>query len=131
MFRGFGGPKRPPPTRKVERTKVPFKRVSAKIQADDTQEVAECRIFLNDLKKKGVGCFANVSFDKGLKISMVIEHPRALYLRGEIIWCSPYSSGANIISAEQFKYRVGIKFNFSAPDEEEAIKKFLEELYTS
>lgn len=128
MIRGYG-PRKPKQQRKEKRKDLPFARVSAEIQLDSTKEVAESRVFLNDLSPTGVGCFVIEPIDKGEKVSLVIEQPKHLFVKGEIMWCTPYTLDTKIISSEQFRYRVGIRFEFESTEEAAAVKAFCEELY--
>ena len=129
MMRGFG-PRKPKTQRAKERKAIPFHRVSAEILIDSTKEVADSRVFLNDLSPTGVGCFVNVAIEKGEAVSIVIEQPKHLYVKGQVMWCAPYTMSTKVLSAEQFKYRVGIKFSFDSEDEKSALKKYCEELYS-
>ena len=128
MYQGYG-PKKKQPTRKASRTKIPFQRVSAEIRIDSTQEVIEGRVFLNDLSPEGVGCFINVALDKGEQVSLVIEQPKHIYIKGEIIWCSPYARDTKILTQSQFNFRAGIQFKFDDEEEKAAVRKYCEELY--
>ncbi|MEW6058145.1 MAG: PilZ domain-containing protein [Bdellovibrionota bacterium] len=129
-MRGYG-PKRlkQPQQRKEPRKKIPFQRVSAEILVESTKAVLEGRVFLNDLSPNGVGCFVNTSIDKGEKISLVIEQPKHLYLKGEVMWCTPYTTETKILRQEQFQYRIGIKFHFDSPEEAQAVHAYCQELY--
>jgi len=128
MLRGFG-PRRPKQQRQKERKHIPFYRVSAEIMIESTKEVANSRVFLNDMSPTGVGCFTNIPIEKGEVISLVIEQPRHLFVKGQVLWCSPYSMSTKVLSQETFKFRVGIKFSFTDDEEREAIKKFCQDLY--
>jgi hypothetical protein len=129
MLRGFGPRKGGKQKRKSSRKDLPFLRVPAKLMVDKTKEVVECRVFLSDLSADGVGCFSNLSLDKGEVIALVIEQPKNLFVKGEIAWCQPYSLDTKVISTENFKFRMGIKFLFDEPEEKRAIQNYINELY--
>ncbi|MBI3544153.1 MAG: PilZ domain-containing protein [Deltaproteobacteria bacterium] len=129
MMRGFG-PRKPKQQRQKERKPIPFLRVSAEIMVESTKTIAESRVFLNDMSPTGVGCFTNVAIDKGETVSLVIEQPKHLFVKGEIMWCSPYTLSTKILTQAEFKYRVGIKFCFDSDEEKAALKKFCEDLYS-
>jgi len=103
-------------------------RVSAEVKIDDTGEIINCRVFLTDLSPSGVGLFINEQIEKGTELSMVIEQPKHLYVKGEVVWCTPYTLDTKIISNDVFKFRIGVKFLFDFPEEQEALKKYCEEL---
>lgn len=128
MIRGYG-PRKPKQKRKVTRVEIPFQRVSAEIKVDSNGEINESRVILNDLTPLGVGCFINVPLDKGEMVSIVIEQPKHLFLKGQVEWCKPYTLDTKIISEENFRYRIGIKFVFDTPEEAAEVKKYWEELH--
>lgn len=131
MIRG-PGPKKPnKQQRTVKRKEIPFFRVHANIKIESSDETAEARVFLNDLSPTGVGCFVNVAIQKGEKVAIVIEQPKHIYLRGEVIWCSPYTLDTKILTAERYDYRVGIKFLFDSPEEAEVVKQYVNDLYAA
>lgn len=131
VMRGFGPKKSNKQQRGAKRKEIPFFRLKANIQITSTKTVAEARVMLNDLSPAGVGCFVNTAIDKGEKVALVIENPKRIYLQGEVIWCSPYTLSTKILSTEQYKYRVGIKFNFETAEEQDIVKKFIEDVVTS
>lgn len=130
-MRGFGPKKASKQQRRDKRKEIPFFRVKASIQISSTKTVAEARVMLNDLSAAGVGCFVNTAIEKGEKVALVIENPKHIYLSGEVVWCSPYTLSTKILSTEQFKYRVGIKFHFDTAEEQDAIKKFIDDVVAS
>jgi hypothetical protein len=115
--------------RRVQRDPIPFARVKAEIQLESSHKVAESRVFLTDMSPSGLGCFVNFQIDKGEKVSVVIEQPKHLFVKGEVIWCSPYTLDTKIISSEFFRFRIGVRFTFDTPEEEQALKQFCEDLY--
>jgi len=129
MIRGFG-PKKPKQQRKEKRKDVPFMRLSAKVKSESSSQVSESRVFLQDLSPGGVGIFTNLQFPKGDRVSIVIEQPKTLYVRGEVMWCNPYTFDTKVLSADQYKYRAGIRFVYDSPEEEAAVKSFCEDLYS-
>lgn len=130
MMRGFG-PRKPKQSRSKGRKHIPFARVSAEIMITATKQIVDSRVFLNDLSPTGVGCFTNTHVDKGENISLVIEQPRHLFVKGQVLWCTPYTMSTKILSQETFKYRVGIKFIFADEEEKAALRKFCDDLYTA
>lgn len=117
--------------RKKPRTKVPLQRVTAEIQIQSTRDIIQGRVFLTDLSPTGVGLFASASLEKGELVSLVIEQPRHLFVKGEVAWCIPYTLETKIITSETFSYRIGIKFVFETEEEADTLKKYCEEIYAS
>lgn len=113
---------------KVRKQHIPFTRLSAKIMVDSSKAVANCRVFLNDLSPEGVNCFADVSVGKGEIVSIVVEQPKHLFVKGLVLWCSPILTTAKVLSKESYKYRVGVKFRFTDDEEREALTKYCQEL---
>lgn len=130
MMRGFGS-KKPKQQRQKARKNIPFLRVSAEIMIESSKAVADSRVFLNDLSPTGVGVFTNLAIEKGEAVSLVIEQPRHLFVKGQIMWCAPYTLNTKVLtSQEQFRYRIGIKFVFNDDEERNALKKYCDDLYS-
>ena len=127
MLRGFS--RKPKQRRREKRAEIPFERVTATIRLDSSRQVVEGRVFLNDLSPKGVGCFVPVSFEKGDSVSVVIDEPKHLFVKGQILWCKPYNLESKVLSNEHFPFRIGIKFQFDSDKEAEAIQTYCSELY--
>jgi len=119
-----------PERRAAPRKQVPFHRVNAEIRTEATKEVTASRVFLIDLTPSGVGAFTVSPLDKGELVSIVISQPKHLYVKGEVMWCSPYNFNIKIISPEVFRYRVGIKFRFDSPQEQDTVRNYCDELHT-
>lgn len=128
MIRGFGPKKKQ--QRKNERKPIPFMRVSAEIQIDSSKAITESRVFLNDMNPTGVGCFVNAPIDKGERVSIFFRQPQQIFIKGEVAWCSPYNLDSKVLSNEQFKYRVGVKFIFATDDERIAVRAFCEKFFS-
>jgi hypothetical protein len=128
MIRGYGS-RKPNQKKKTAKKAVPLQRVSAEIMIEETKEVFDGRVFLSDLNTAGVACFVNSELPKGAVISVVIEQPKHLYLRGEVAWCTPYTLDTKVLSIDRFDYRIGIKFIFETPQEAEEIKNYINEIY--
>lgn len=111
------------------RNDILVKRVPAEVQVDATREVLESRVFLNDLSPTGVGLFINTPLDKGAEVSIVIEQPKHLFVKGEVAWCQPYTLNTRILSEEVYAYRMGIRFIFDSPEEAETLKRYCDELF--
>lgn len=129
MIRGYGSKKPNRQHRREKRREIPFHRVSAEIKLEESEEVTASRVFLNDLSPAGVGCFVPMAIDKGQKVSMVIEQPKHLFVKGEVMWCTPYTLNTKVLSPEQFSYRIGIRFSFESDAEREAVATYCNDLY--
>jgi hypothetical protein len=114
--------------KKQDSLKVPLVRVPAEIQIDSTKQVIKSRVFLYDLTPEGVGCFINQAIDKGEKITLVVAHPKALYIKGEIVRCTLFRQSIKILSDDEYQFRLGIKFIYDSPEEKEAIQQFCNSL---
>ena len=128
MIRGYGS-RKPNQKKKTPKKVVPLQRVSAEIMIEETKEVFDGRVFLSDLNAAGVACFVHSDIPKGAVVSIVIEQPKHLYVRGEVTWCTPYTLDTKVLSIDRFEYRVGIKFVFETPQEAEEIKNYINEIY--
>ncbi len=126
MFNDNPAPKKPKPRK--ERKKILFQRVTAEIQIQSSKEVIASRVLLSDLNPKGVGLFVHNPIEKGEKIALVIEQPKHLYVRGEVIWCAPYSLDTKVLMQESFPFRIGIKFIYDSPAEKQTMETYCAEL---
>lgn len=115
--------------RRAPRIQISMQRVHAEIQVEATKQVVDARVFLNDLSTTGVGLFAHDNLVPGENISVVIEQPRHLYVKGVVVWCSPYTMTTKIITAETFNYRAGIRFIFDTEEERKTIADYVESLH--
>ena len=80
------------------RTYIPFQRVKAEIQNEVTKAIVEGRVFLNDLSASGVGLFTPTPLVTGDKVSIVIEEPKHIFIKGKVIWCAQYTMSTKIIT---------------------------------
>lgn len=128
------GPKKPkhvPDRRSRERGVVPpegFVRINVQVQIAGTEDITNGRIFLHDLTVDGVGIFLPHALPKGSEIFFVIEHPRHLFLRGRVAWCNLFQLNTRVITAENFQYRAGIKFDFDTHEDRTLVGEYFNEL---
>ncbi len=82
------------------------------------------RLLLNDMTQTGVGLYSPIPFLPGQEIVIRLQEPRPFFLRGRIVWCREYSLKTNILSADPFNYRVGIRFVFESLEEERMVNSY-------
>jgi hypothetical protein len=118
--------------RTKEQKSIHIKRVHAELRTasipGQTPTVATARIVLNDMSPLGVGLFTQVPFTLGQEIALTFEHPKRAYIRGKVLWCEEMIQAGKILSAETYKYRIGIQFKFQSKEDEAAIRAFCEEI---
>lgn len=109
-----------------------IKRVKAElrvvVQGNTAPEVNEVRVVLNDMTERGMGLYSQNPIGVGREVAVTLESPRQIYLRGHVTWCQEFDAESRILAQNPFSYRVGVKFIFQSPEEEEAVKNFFEEL---
>ncbi|MBI3555788.1 MAG: PilZ domain-containing protein [Deltaproteobacteria bacterium] len=105
-----------------------LQRTSAQIQIRETGDVIAGRVFLSDITPDGVGVFLAAPLQKGEEVFLVLEHPKHLFLRAEVVWCNLYRRDTRIISAENFQYRAGIKFQFDTESDQLLVNRYFEEI---
>jgi hypothetical protein len=117
--------------RERERLKTPFhvKRVLATVQLGE--EKIDVRLILNDLTPKGMGLFSSNRFSPGDEVTIHLESPKKIAIKGKIAWCQEYEVRGKVLTAQSFSYRVGLAFVFSSPEEEQAIKAYCAEVMES
>ena len=128
MFRGAIQRKKKA-TQKRDEKVIPVQRVHAVIKRDSGGDLIEGRVVLNDLTHGGVGCFIDTPIYRGEIVSLVIEQPKHLFVKGKVLGCFPYVQDTKVLHSEQFRYRAVIKFEFDSPEEQLALQKYCDELY--
>ena len=112
---------------------IHIKRVRAEIKprgssVNQQLPITDGRVILNDISAQGMGLFSTQPQLVGQEVSITLEEPRRIFLRGRIIWCQEHDTETHVISQNAYSYRVGIKFLFESKEEEELIKQFVAEL---
>jgi len=119
--------------RERDRLKMPFhvKRVLASIVPSVGSENVtpiSVRVILNDFTPKGVGLFSAHRFSPGDEVSITLESPKKIQVKGRIAWCQEYEARGKILTEHSYSYRVGLSFVFASAEEEQALKTYCEEL---
>ena len=127
MYSSYGWKKPKPKTtpRRQPKAMTRLYRVPAAIKREKNDEIMYGRIFLVDLSPSGVGIFLPEPLAKDEIVTLVIEHPRHIYVKGTISFCGLYTLHTAVLSPESFAYRAYIKFVFDSPEEREALRKFV------
>lgn len=120
--------------RQMDRLRKPLhiQRVKAEIKITNPQsgenQVSEARAILNDISKRGMGVFSPHPLSVGQEITITIDQPRQIFLRGKVVWCQEFETSRHVLSANPFNYRLGVKFIFNSAQDEEAVAAYCEEL---
>jgi hypothetical protein len=117
--------------RERERMKTQFhiKRVLGTVEMGDQK--IDVRLILNDLTPKGMGLFSSTRFSPGDEVTIHLESPKKISLKGKIAWCQEYEVRGKVLTAQSFSYRVGLAFSFATPEEEQAMKAYCAEVMES
>jgi len=105
-----------------------FRRTLAQIQIQETGQIIAGRVFLHDLSPEGVGVFLSGAVARGDNVSIVISKPRAIYLRGTVVWCALYANKTRVLSVDNFRYRARIHFLFDSQDDRAEVAKYCESI---
>lgn len=127
MFSGRSNKKVRKPLRRGQRI-ISFEKVGAEISCASTKQIVGAKVILNDLNAAGLGCFVADPIEKGERVNIVIEKPHHIYIKGEVVWCYRYVRDTKVICAEEYSFRIGIRFTFDTPDEKEVISKYCADL---
>src|SRR5690242_20379863 len=95
---------------------------------DAVGELKEARVVLNDLSPKGIGIYSLEPMLPGNNIRITLEEPTKIVLEGKIVWCQDQNTGSRVISSDSYRDRVGVKFVFANPADEETFKNFCTDL---
>jgi hypothetical protein len=126
MFYSYGRKALRPtaPKRKKKSNDFRLIRLNAQVQKKTTREVAKAKLLSTDLRPHGVTLFVDRPFTRGDLVTMAIDKPNHLYVKGIVRWCGIQQLDLKILSTESFVYRVCIQFYFESPDEVEALRQF-------
>jgi hypothetical protein len=109
-----------------------MKRIQAQLVANNGWGVAATiiptRLILNDLGPQSVTLFAVSPLELGQLVSLSIEHPRPLLVRGKVTYCAMFDLNSRIHSAPRYQYRLQIEFEFLNDGEAEAVREYVAEL---
>jgi hypothetical protein len=86
------------------------------------------RVMLNDLSVKGVSAFSPEQLSIGQPVQLTIDQPKKVFVRGRVVWSQAVGQEGHIISTTPFSFRIGIEFQFTSPEEEAEMRRFVEEL---
>jgi len=110
--------------KKPEIVYTQFTRVPVEIRPDGAEKVIAGRTFLFDLRPESVAVFSTEPLDRGTEIALVIEHPRKLFVKGEVMFCTLSPWNPRVITDEAYRYRVFIQFRFESQSEALAVQHF-------
>lgn len=91
--------------------------------------IVETRLILNDMTARGVGLFVPDPILVGQEVSITLEYPRPIFLKGRVYACVEVMASGRVVSEVKCAYRLGIEFVFDSEEEEAAIREFAEDLY--
>jgi Tfp pilus assembly protein PilZ len=120
--------------RERERLSMPFhiKRVVAAVALPAVGEApptsVDVRLILNDFTPKGMGLFSAHRFSTGDEVTITLESPKKIQIKGSIAWCQEYEVRGKVLTEHSFSYRVGLHFVFANAEEEQAVKAYCDEL---
>ena len=119
--------------RERERLRRPIhiKRVDGKLTlAGSAKDAAPIgiRVVLNDLSPKGAGIFAPSIIPVGQEISITIEEPKHLSLKGKVTWYQEHDANSHILTQVPFSYRIGIEFIFDTEADKQAAETYCKDI---
>lgn len=117
------------PVRSLERLKLSFQRVDAKLTAMKANKEYDVGLTLLDVSETGVGIYCNHMLSKGVAVELSILEPKILKVRGFVAWCVPAESKMNSLVVK-YPYRSGIQFVFESDLQRVAIKEFMQKVRT-
>lgn len=120
--------------RQYQRNRLPihFKRARAEVKLSglgaDPTKIIEARVLLNDITPKGIGIFSTSPMLPSQEISITVDQPKRLYVRGRIIWCMEHNANSHVLSESKYSYRVGIQFIFDTDEERKVLEAYVQDL---
>ncbi len=114
--------------RERNRAKFHLRRTLATIKTlQDSGETSQISLMINDLSEKGFGFFCNRRIEQDQPVEISITAPFQKTVKGTVIWCQEYIESHHIISGKKFGFRIGVRFKFETPADEESFKKLCED----
>lgn len=101
-----------------------FTRVPVEVKPEGTENILAGRAFLVDLRPDSFSVFCEEALEKGDKLALVLEHPKKLFARGEVVWCTLTPWNPRILTEKRFKYRIYIRLLFDTPEEQIEVRQF-------
>ena len=109
-----------------------MKRVQAQVVANNGWGVAAtiipARLVLNDLGPQSVTLFTVQTLELGQQVTLTLEHPRPLLVRGRVTYAALFELSSRIHGSQKFSYRVQVEFEFLNDGEAMAVREYVEEL---
>lgn len=110
--------------KKKRKVSIPMKRLNGEIKVEHSGQVIACRVILTDLGPKGVSLFTESQIEVGAKVTLVLEQPKHLFLKAELLWCNLFALHTHVLSNQAFIYRAGLVFHFENPEQEREFREF-------
>ena len=133
--RGGGWGNQPPGgnnggSRKSKGAHLRMKRITAQLVANNgwgvPSTIIPVRVILNDLGPQSVTLFSLHPLELGQPVSLSIEHPRPILIRGKVTYCALFELTSRIHSNPKYPYRMQIEFEFLNDGEAEAVREYVE-----
>ncbi|HAR41911.1 MAG TPA: hypothetical protein DCS07_04660 [Bdellovibrionales bacterium] len=109
-----------------------FRRVEAELKlltaGQENSPSMPVRVILNDLSPKGMGMFVVQNLISGQEILITLKEPKALTIKARVIACQEYENESHILSPKTYPYRMGVRFIFDSPEQEQEIQAFCDEI---
>jgi hypothetical protein len=87
-------------------------------------------VILNDLSPAGLLLFTPDQLQPGQRVSLTLDSPKLFYARGIVTACKNISLHQQVFGENNFAFRTAIRFEFQNPDEERAVRRYCQEIYT-
>jgi hypothetical protein len=117
------------------RNPIRMKRVPAQMRIpskdDGEPTIVNTRFVLNDMTAKGLNLFVPAPLMVGQELSITIEYPRSIFLKGRVHVCTEVVTSGRVMSEVKCAYRLAIELIFADEEEAAAVKAFTEELYAT
>lgn len=121
--------------RQQDRLKRPIhiRRIRAGIKivaiSDAEQPFSEVHLVLNDISPGGIGFYAPKGIHVGQEITLSLDEPKSIQLRGKVIWSQEIKTHSHVLYSPDYAYRVGVRFLFANNEEKEAVQNYCVDLF--
>jgi len=104
--------------------------LQAKTAPETAQEEAtlEARLLLNDFTEAGAAVYSAQGLPLGSAVTIEFENPEKIRVRAKVGWCQQLVTPRRVLTEQRPAYRIGLVFEYAAPEDQEQVKAFCRRL---
>lgn len=92
----------------------------------DEARLGKGKTVLSEINMERMFFFTNKAFSEGQSIVIQFNIPKTFIMNADVLYCRPYNIKSRIISENNYRYRVVVKFSFLKDGERALLRQFLQ-----